>query len=66
LTGRQNSENETKDETMKQSLSTIDASCYAIAASNDKAKLNGSILFDLCHAVPQSASDFIKSPFIDQ
>ncbi|MEZ7497741.1 FAD/NAD(P)-binding oxidoreductase [Flavobacterium sp. Arc3] len=63
-------EYETKDtdETIKQSLSTIDASCYAIATNDDKAETKTvSIQFDLCHVVPpQSAPDFIKkSPLAD-
>jgi sulfide:quinone oxidoreductase len=63
-------EYETKaaDETIKQSLSTVDASCYAIAATDDKEETKKvSMQFDLCHAVPpQSAPEFIKkSPLAD-
>ncbi|MEZ7504484.1 FAD/NAD(P)-binding oxidoreductase [Flavobacterium sp. Arc2] len=63
-------EYETKDtdETIKQSLSTIDASCYAIVSTDDKAETKTvSMQFDLCHVVPpQSAPDFIKkSPLAD-
>lgn len=63
-------EYETKatDETIKQSLSTIDAACYSIATTNDNAETKKvSMQFDLCHAVPpQSAPDFIKkSPIAD-
>jgi len=63
-------EYETKatDDAIKQSLSTLDASCYAIAAHDENAETKKvSIKFDLCHAVPpQSAPDFIKkSPLAD-
>jgi sulfide:quinone oxidoreductase len=47
---------------IKQSLSTIDAACYSISATIDNAETKKvSMQFDLCHAVPQSAPDFIKS-----
>lgn len=63
-------EYETKatDEVIKQNLSTLDASCYAITTPDASAETKKvSMKFDLCHAVPpQSAPEFIKkSPLAD-
>jgi len=63
-------EYETKesDESLKQNLSALDASCYTITPKDENSETKKvSLKFDLCHAVPpQSAPDFIKeSPLAD-
>ncbi|WP_367754034.1 FAD/NAD(P)-binding oxidoreductase [Flavobacterium sp. WC2430] len=61
-------ETKATDDTIKQNLSTLDASCYSIIPFDASAETKKITLkFDFCHAVPpQSAPDFIKkSPLAD-